>query len=78
MEVEQRDSYFRFMLQSRLFAKKTTGIEGTATLCSHQPVFHIVKCNSAAGDLLLLDIFYASTLFILCTSIRGVETVVLQ
>lgn len=49
MEVEQRDSYFRFMLQSHLFAKKTTGIWGTCTVCSHQPALHAVICNSAAG-----------------------------
>lgn len=70
MEVEQRDSCFRFMLQSHLFAKKTTGIWGTCTVRSHQPVFHIVKCSSAAGDGLLLGFSVAPMLFILCRSVR--------
>lgn len=50
MEVEQHDSYFRFVLQSHLFAKKTSGIWGTCTLCSRQPRLHTVKCDSTAGD----------------------------
>ena len=38
---------------------------------SHQPVFHIVKCNSAAGDGLLLGCSVAPILFILCRSVRA-------
>lgn len=37
---------------------------------SHQPVFHIVKCSSAAGDGLLLGFSVAPMLFILCRSVR--------
>lgn len=69
MEVELCDSYFRFKLQSHLFAKKTTGIWGTCTVCSHQQVFHIVKLPQQETARCLA--FCVSTLFILCSSIRG-------
>lgn len=63
MEVELCDSYFRFMLQSHLFAKKTTGIWGTCTVCSHQPVFHTVKLPQQETARLLGFFVYLHCLF---------------
>lgn len=71
MKVEQCDSYFSFILQSHLFAKKTTGIGRMCTVRSHQPVFHTVKLPQHETGRCLA--FCASALFILCSAVRGLR-----